>query len=131
MQILPLVEFASCGLVLSAIAWLRYLYGAPLPARDWEVRHIVPFLSALIIVGSIIMGIQHPMPINQPDTHLVDAGIILGLHIVSAALVVWLVVEVGRYRTRSRNVSHRNQSYSRIPPPRRRSKRGKGKYRAW
>ncbi len=114
MQILPLIEFAGCGLVFSAIAWLRYLYGAPLPARDWAARYIVPFSSAIMFVlGSIIMGIQRPAPIHQPDPQ--DARIILGLHLISAALLVWLLVEVGHYRTRSRNVT---PAPSPNPPPR-------------
>lgn len=129
--ILFMVEFVGCSLVLSAIAWLRYLYGALLPARDWEVRCVIPCLSALIAIILIPMTIQNRATIMQPDMRSLDMSFALGLHVVSAALVAWLLVEVGRYRTRPRNASHGNRSYSRIAPPRwRRAKIGKGKNRS-
>lgn len=133
MQTLPLVEFVACGLMTSAIAWLRYLYGARM-SRDSHAtaaRYVLPILSVISVVPFIFMGIQHPTTINQPDTRPADVGFFLGLHIVTAALAVWLVIEVGRYRTRTRDVSHRNQSYSRVTPPHRRAKirRGKNKPR--
>lgn len=129
LAILLLVEFFGRSLVVSAIAWLRYLYGAPFVTRDWEVRYVVPVLLALFVVIFTIMSIQHRTTINQPDTYPADVGLSLGLCIALAALVVWLIVEVGRYRTGSRNVSHGNRPYSRIAPPHRRAKIRRGKNR--
>ena len=124
---LLVVEFAVCGLAVSTIAWLRYLRGAPM-SRDWHVtgaRYLVPFLVVLLIVSFILMSIQRPTGINanmQPSD-------ILGPSVVSAALLLWLVVEVLRFRTRPRDIRHGNHSYSRIAPPQRRAKLGKGKNR--
>jgi hypothetical protein len=103
LAILVLVEFVASGLVASAIAWLRYLYGAPM-SRDWHatmVRYLVPFLMPILVVLFISMSITHRAE-QQPDTYPPDVGFAVGLGIALVLLLVWLVVEVGRYRAHHR-----------------------------
>lgn len=97
--ILKLTVFAGCGLVGSAIAWLRYLYGAPMSRdeRSAGLRYIIPFGTALLTAAFIYMGIDDPT-VRQPDTYPPDVELFLGMGVVLAALVVWLAVEVRRYR---------------------------------
>ena len=106
LAIIVLVEFVASGFVASAIAWLRYLYGAPW-SRDWHatmVRYLVPVLMPILVVLFIVMSVTHSAAVQQPDTHPPDVGFALGLGIALAALLVWLVVEVGRYRARHRRL---------------------------
>ncbi len=127
--ILVVGEFFGCCLALSAIAWLRHFYGAPPLARDWVARYGVPFLSAMAIALGTYLSIQNRTTIQQLDMHPPDVRLPLVLGIALAAFVVWLMVEVGRYRTHRRGVSRSNQSYSHNPSSQRRPKRGRSKNR--
>jgi hypothetical protein len=121
------VEAMACCLVSSAIAWLRYLYGAPM-SRDWHataVRYLIPVLMPILVGLLIYMGVTHRAESYVPA---VSAA---GLGIAVAVLVVWLVVEVGRYSARHRSVSHDNRPYSHISSPQRRAERGRGRNRTW
>ena len=107
--------------------WLRYLYGAPM-SREWHAtmaRYVLPLLTLLLVALLLSVRNSHPA-VQQPDSL---PAVVLGAALV--ALLVWLVVEVGRYSARQRGASHGNRLYSRIPPPRRRAKLGRGKHRTW
>jgi hypothetical protein len=127
LPILGLIEFVACGLVTSAIAWVRHLYGAPRMYRDWEVRYLVPFLILIVVVGSIFLSVTHGVAPQQPDSYPPEVGLALVLGITLVALVAWLVIEVGRYGARHRSASHGNRPYSHIASPQRRARPGRGK----
>lgn len=126
LAILVLVEFVGCCLVTSAIWWLRYLYGARL-SRDWHAtaaRYVIPLLTPILVV---LFVIRPPAPAQQPHSHPQDVGLAVVLGIALAALFVWLVVEVGRYSTRDRGLSHSSRPYYGIPSRGRRAKTRRGK----
>ena len=105
LAILVLVEFVACGLMASAIAWLRYLYGAPM-SRDWHaamVRYLVPFMMPILVVLFISMSVTHRAA-AQPDTYPPDVGLAFFLGIALVLFLWWLVVEVGRYRAHHRRL---------------------------
>ncbi len=110
--ILKLAEFAGCGLVGSAIAWLRYLYGAPMSRdeRSARLRYVIPFGTALLTASFIYMGIDDPV-VRQPDTYPPDVVLFRGMGVVLAALIIWLVVEVRRYRAHLQGVPQGSRPY--------------------
>ncbi len=128
--IVGMAEFISCVLVTSAIAWLRHLRGAPRMAHDFEIRYVAPVSMSIIVVLAIFLGVHEQRRGEfHPDSSPPAVGMALGLGVVLVALVVWLMVEVGRYRTHRRGVSRSNQSYSHNPSSQRRPKRGRSKNR--
>lgn len=106
LAILSIAEFIGCSFVMSAIAWLRYLYGAPM-SRDWHatmVRYLLPFLSVITVALQISLSIhEQQMGIYHADSPVL-VNFALGCGVVLAALVAWLVVEVRRYRARSHRI---------------------------
>ena len=108
--IVGMVEFTSCGLVVSAIAWLRHFRGAPRMNYDFGVRYVVPVLTVIMVVLLISLS-AHEQQRGEfhPDSSPQTVGMALGLGIVLAALVVWLVVEARRFGARPYGASRRNR----------------------
>ena len=96
--IVGVAEFIGCCLIISAIAWLRRLRGAPRVAHDFGVRYVVPVLVAISVVLLISLGVDAQRSgAFHPDSSPQVAGMALGLSVVLAILVVWLAVEVRRF----------------------------------
>ncbi len=96
--IVVLAEFVTCGLLISAIAWVRHFRGAPRMLHAFGVRYIVPVLIPILVALLISLSLDeqrkgefHP----ESSSPVVGMAIALGVGVV--ALVVWLVVEVRRF----------------------------------
>ena len=116
--LLMFAEFISCALVISASAWLRYLFRrylyGPTVHEDWHAtgaRYIVPPLSAITIGTFVVLlltsrGQQgYRSNSSPPDVKsMLVFDVVFG--VILAALVVLLVVEARRYRGRHQEVSY-------------------------
>lgn len=99
--IVGMAEFIACGLVTTAIAWLRHLRGAPRTYYDFGIRYVVPVLLLILIVLLISMGVdEHRRGVFHPDSSPQAVGLAISLGVVLAALAAWLVVEVRRFGAR-------------------------------
>ncbi|HET8852746.1 MAG TPA: hypothetical protein VFN02_09485 [Ktedonobacteraceae bacterium] len=95
------VEFAGCFAIGSVIAWLQHLSGQGICADDKLLRYAMPIVAAFCIVVALSMAVQWTRSGQQP-TSSITVNWVLGCGVVVAVLVVWLVVEVRRFRARSR-----------------------------
>jgi hypothetical protein len=99
--IAALAECIGACLVVSAIAWLRHLSGAPPLVHDFAARYITPVLMFVAAVSSSWYAVdaqQHGE--FHPESDAAVAGLALLLGIVLSGELVWLVVEVRRFRER-------------------------------
>ena|SRR5690242_8299825 len=98
-----LAEFTICGLVINAIGCLRHFREVPPSARDRGVRfrYVVPVLTlaCALVFGTMIMLEQQEVAYPE-DSNPAFVGMALGLGVALVALVVWLLIEVRRYRAR-------------------------------
>lgn len=109
--IVGMAEFISCYLVTSAMAWLRHLRGAPRMLHDFAIRYVGPALMSIMVVLAIYLGVDEQRRGEfHPDSSPPVVGMALGLGVVLAALVVWLVVEVRRFGARPYGASRVNRS---------------------
>ena len=112
--IVGMAEFISCCLVTSAIAWLRHLRGAPRMLHGFAIRYVFPALMPIIVVLTIFLGVdEQRMGEFHPDSSTPVVCMALGLGVVLAALIVWLVVEVRWIGARPYGASRVNRSRSR------------------
>ena len=90
--ILILVELSGLCLLISAIEWLRHLSGRNGP-RSLEVRYFLPILTPVAFVLLLSYDLQKPLP-----TTATNVGILVGVSVGFAAVILWLLAEVPRYR---------------------------------
>jgi type VI protein secretion system component VasK len=99
--IAALAELCSACLLLSAIAWLRHLYGAPPLMHDFTVRYIMSVLIFMAAVSSIWYAVDAQRSGEfHPESDPTAAVLALGCGVVLVGVLVWLVVEVRRFRAR-------------------------------
>ncbi len=117
LTLLMFVEAIGCCLVISAIAWLRYLYKrylyGPDAYEEWQstgARYVLPPLSVITTAIVIYLMVtaqpvgDHP---NSPPPDIEGMtlfGVVCGLLLM--ALIVWLVIEARRYRARHQELSY-------------------------
>src|SRR5579859_2355078 len=104
--ILILVELAGSSLLISALEWLRHLSGRHSPNSE-AVRYLLPILTPVVFVLLLATDLRAPLP-----TTTTNVGILLVVTFAFAALLLWLLAEVARYRARTRGM-HRSNRYSR------------------
>lgn len=65
--------------------------------HDFGIRYFVPVVTFILVVLAIFLGVDEQRRGEfHPDSSPPVIGMALGLGVVLAALVVWLVVEVRR-----------------------------------
>lgn len=141
LMLLMFAEFISSCLMVSAIAWLRYLYDrylyGPTTHEDWHstgARYIMPPLSVITIGAFLLLLLMSPIQQgSRPRSSTSDVKSMLIFDVIGgvivAALAVWLVVEARRYRGRHREVSYVQRLAARYDT-RKRQTRGRRRQRA-
>lgn len=91
------VEFAGCFAMGSVIAWLRHFSGQAIFADEKLLRYFMPIVAAFCVVVALSMAVQWARSGQQPKS-AITVNLVLGCGVVLAVLVVWMVVEVRRFR---------------------------------